>query len=232
MAEVDAVATAVRDRHRPLNRSEQAELLRQIRGIIAAAPLYVPRMPKSGRPMSVRMTNCGPLGWVTDKECGYRYQPEHPETGHPWPPIPAMLLEIWNRIGYHSPPEACLVNYYGPAARLGLHRDEDEQDTAAPVVSVSLGDSALFRLGGTRRKDPTTSFTLCSGDIVVLDGAFRRAYHGVDRILAGTSDLLEEGGRFNLTLRRVTIGEAAKRNASANQKGDAHVGVHRLSSNP
>lgn len=154
--------------------------------------------------MTVRMTNCGPLGWVTDKEQGYRYQKTHPETGQSWPPMPDMLRKIWETIGYSAPPEACLVNYYGPKARLGLHRDEDEEDSAAPVVSISLGDDALFRLGGLKRKDPTVSFTLRSGDIVVLDGDMRHAYHGVDRIHAGTSDLLEEGGRFNLTLRRVT----------------------------
>lgn len=205
--EVDTDVAAVRDRHPPLNRAEQTRLLSEIRGIIAAAPLYIPRMPRSGRAMTVRMTNCGPLGWLTDKEQGYRYQNTHPETGQPWPPMPDILRKIWETIGYPAPPETCLVNYYGPKAKLGLHRDEDEQDLAAPVVSISLGDDALFRLGGTRRKDPTVSFTLKSGDIVVLDGGMRHAYHGVDRIQAGTSDLLAEGGRFNLTLRRVTLSE-------------------------
>jgi alkylated DNA repair protein (DNA oxidative demethylase) len=155
--------------------------------------------------MSVRMTNCGPLGWVTDKERGYRYQATHPETGRPWPPIPPRLLDLWNEVGgYLAPPEACLVNYCAGAAKMGLHQDKDEEDFAAPVLSVSLGDTGLFRVGGPSRKDPTEAFELKSGDVVVLGGADRLAFHGIDRILPGTSDLIAEGGRLNLTLRRVT----------------------------
>ncbi len=155
--------------------------------------------------MSVRMTNCGPLGWVTDKERGYRYQATHPETGRPWPPIPPMLLALWDEVaGYAAHPQACLVNYYAGAAKMGLHQDKDEADFEAPVLSVSLGDAALFRVGGRTRKDPTRKFELRSGDVVVLGGEDRLAFHGVDRILPGTSTLVPEGGRFNLTLRRVT----------------------------
>ena len=173
--------------------------------IIAQAPLFTPTMPRSGKPMSVRMTNCGPLGWVTDKERGYRYQATHPETGQPWPPIPPMLLDLWDAVArYPAPPEACLVNYYAGSAKMGLHQDKDEEDFAAPVLSVSLGDTGIFRVGGRSRKDPTQMFELRSGDVVVLGGDDRLAYHGIDRILSGTSDLLPEGGRFNLTLRRVT----------------------------
>ena len=154
--------------------------------------------------MSVMMTNCGPLGWMTD-EAGYRYQRTHPETGQPWPPIPPMLLRAWEELAdYPHPPEACLINYYGPQARMGLHQDRDEQDFEAPVVSLSLGDTCLFRIGGTKRNDPTRSVRLASGDAVALGGEARLAFHGVDRILPGTSTLLPEGGRFNLTLRRVT----------------------------
>jgi alkylated DNA repair protein (DNA oxidative demethylase) len=162
-------------------------------------------MPRSGKPMSVRMTNCGPLGWVTDKERGYRYQAMHPVTGKPWPAMPRMLLELWEEVAaYPHPPEACLVNYYAGAAKMGLHQDRDEEDFDAPVLSVSLGDTGVFRVGGRSRKDPTQKFELRSGDVFVLGGADRLAYHGIDRILPGTSDLLPEGGRFNLTLRRVT----------------------------
>ena len=183
----------------------QTALLGAFRQIIAAAPLYTPTMPRSGAPMSVRMTNCGPLGWVTDKERGYRYQATHPETGKPWPPIPPMLLDLWGEVAdYPLPPEACLVNYYAGAAKMGLHQDRDEEDFAAPVLSVSLGDTGIFRVGGRSRKDRTQKFELRSGDVFVLDGEDRLAFHGIDRILAGTSDLLPEGGRFNLTLRRVT----------------------------
>jgi len=194
-------------RHYPqrLDPKAQTALLGEIRKIIAEASLYTPTMPRSGRPMSVRMTNCGPLGWVTDKERGYRYQATHPETEKPWPAMPQMLLDLWTELaGYPHPPEACLINYYAGAAKMGLHQDRDEEHFSAPVLSVSLGDTGLFRVGGTARKDPTQVFELKSGDVFVLDGADRLAFHGIDRILPGTSDLLPEGGRFNLTLRRVT----------------------------
>jgi alkylated DNA repair protein (DNA oxidative demethylase) len=188
-----------------LDRAAQDELLAAVRGVIAAAPLYVPRMPRSGAPMSVMMTNCGSLGWVTDAERGYRYQATHPETNAPWPPIPAILLKAWRELGgYLHEPQACLVNYYAPSARMGLHQDKDEQDFAAPVVSLSLGDTGLFRVGGLKRSASTRSLRLASGDAVVLGGEGRLAHHGVDRILPNTSTLLAEGGRINLTLRRVT----------------------------
>lgn len=162
-------------------------------------------MPRTGKEMSVRMTNCGALGWVTDQERGYRYQAQHPVTGRPWPAIPAELFDLWSEVaGYPAPPEACLVNYYSHVAKMGSHRDADEQDFSAPVVSVSLGDDAVFHIGGPRRSDPKSRMTLKSGDVVVLGGESRLAYHGIDRMLPATSDLLEEGGRINLTLRRVT----------------------------
>ena len=186
---------------------EQRQLLAAIRAVLADAPLFVPSMPRSGAPLSVRMSNCGPLGWVSDL-AGYRYQPTHPNTGKLWPALPKALLEIWWQLSaYPLPPEACLINYYGPAARMGLHQDRDEQDFAAPVVSLSLGDSCLFRVGGERRKDSTLSFRLSSGDAVVLGGESRLLFHGVDKIMPGSSSLLPEGGRFNLTLRRVTKAE-------------------------
>jgi alkylated DNA repair protein (DNA oxidative demethylase) len=188
-----------------LDRAAQGALLADLRRIIGAAPLFTPTMPRSGKKMSVRMTNCGPLGWVTDQERGYRYQATHPATGKPWPPIPRMLLDLWEEVArYPAPPEACLVNYYAGDAKMGLHQDKDEEDFAAPVLSVSLGDTGIFRVGGTSRKDPTETYELKSGDVVVLAGKDRLAYHGIDRVLGGTSDLLPEGGRFNLTLRRVT----------------------------
>ena len=193
--------------HRPdyLDRPRQQALVDIIRSIVADAPLFVPIMPGTGKPMSVRMTNCGPLGWVTDKERGYRYQPTHPVTGKPWPDIPAELLEIWNDVsGYDKPPQACLVNYYSDEARMGLHQDKDEQDLAAPVVSISLGNSCLFRVGGLGRNDRTLSFKLSSGDVVVLGAEGRLCFHGVDKIYPSTSTLLKNGGRINLTLRRVT----------------------------
>jgi alkylated DNA repair protein (DNA oxidative demethylase) len=195
-------------RHIPgfLDREKQEAMVENIRAIVAEAPLFVPAMPKTGKPLSVRMTNCGALGWVTDRERGYRYQPAHPVTGKPWPPMPAVLLDIWRAVsGSSKEPEACLVNFYSGDARMGLHQDRDEQDLETAVVSISLGDSCLFRVGGRERRDKTLSFKLSSGDVVVLGGEGRLAFHGVDKIYPNTSTLLKNGGRINLTLRRVTI---------------------------
>ncbi len=189
-----------------LDSAAQRELLESIREIVATAPLYTPVMPRTGRPMSVRMTNCGSLGWVTDRERGYRYQETHPVTAKPWPEIPDQLLALWDEVaGYPAPPEACLVNFYDEKAKMGLHQDRDETDFSAPVVSISLGDDARFRIGQPTRGGRTTSIRLASGDVVVLGGEGRLCFHGVDRIYPDTSTLLKNGGRINLTLRRVTI---------------------------
>jgi DNA oxidative demethylase len=186
------------------SREAQVTVLAALRGVLAKAPLFTARMPKSGRPMSVGMSNCGPLGWISD-ERGYRYERLHPDIGQPWPAIPDLLLQLWEEVArYPHTPEACLINYYGPTAKMGLHQDRDEADFAAPVVSLSLGDSCLFRVGGGKRRDPTRSFRLNSGDVLVLGGDARLAFHGVDRIYPETSTLLAEGGRINVTMRRVT----------------------------
>ena len=188
-----------------LSREEQEELVADLREAVKQAPLFTPRMPRTGKEFSVRMTNCGALGWVSDREGGYRYQATHPETGAPWSPMPRLALRVWDDLSpYKHPPEACLVNFYEASARMGLHQDRDEEDFDAPVVSLSLGDSCLFRIGGTERKAPTKSFKLHSGDAMMLTGPARLAFHGVDRIMGGTSTLLPQGGRLNLTLRRVT----------------------------
>ena len=184
-----------------LDAAAQAALAAEVLAAVADAPLYRPVTP-GGQAMSVRMTNFGPLGWVTDA-AGYRYEPCHPETGRPWPPIPAVLLKLWDEVAPTStPPDACLVNVYGPDARMGLHRDSDEADFSFPVLSISLGDTAVFRLGGPSRRDPTRSFRLASGDVCLLFGEARLWFHGVDRVLPGSSRLIEGGGRINLTLRR------------------------------
>ncbi len=187
-----------------LDRGAQEALRDEVRAILREAPLFRPRMPRTGKPFSVEMSNCGPLGWVSD-ETGYRYQPTHPESGRPWPAIPPRLLEAFATIAPVAPaPEACLINFYDSAARMGLHQDRDEEEFSAPVVSLSLGDAALFRVGGLERKAPTRSFRLASGDAMALGGVGRLAFHGVDRVIAGSSTLLPQGGRINLTLRRVT----------------------------
>lgn len=188
-----------------LDLSEQVALLAEIRTRVAQAPLFTPRMPGTGKEMSVRMTNFGPLGWVTDKENGYRYQALHPVTGKPWPDIPDALLNVWKGLsGHDAPPQACLVNFYADGAKMGLHQDRDEQTFGAPVVSLSLGNDCLFRMGGTKRGGKTRSLRLASGDVLAFGGDSRLMYHGVDRIYADTSTLLKQGGRINLTLRRVT----------------------------
>jgi alkylated DNA repair protein (DNA oxidative demethylase) len=187
-----------------LERADQEALVEALREAVAHAPLFTPVMPRTGRPFSVRMTNLGKLGWVSDRN-GYRYQPLHPETGKPWPAMPRTLLDIWHKVsGFQPEPEACLVNSYQQGAKMGLHQDRDEEDFSAPVVSVSLGDTAVFRFGGTERGGKTQTLKLSSGDVVVLGGKARLCFHGIDRVLTGTSTLLKEGGRINLTLRRVT----------------------------
>ncbi|AMJ63107.1 alpha-ketoglutarate-dependent dioxygenase AlkB family protein [Bosea sp. PAMC 26642] len=187
-----------------LGSDAQAALVADLREAARQAPFFQPRMPKTGKPFSVRMTNCGSLGWVSDQS-GYRYQPLHPDTGAPWPPLPPVLLQAWRELaGYPHPPEACLVNFYEPGAKMGLHQDRDEEDFDAPVLSLSLGDTALFRIGGTARGGKTVSLRLASGDALLFGGEARLAFHGIDPILAGSSALLPQGGRINLTLRRVT----------------------------
>lgn len=188
-----------------LSEDRQDALLAEIRGVVKQAPLYQPEMPRTGKRFSVRMTNCGPLGWVSDKQNGYRYQDRHPVTGKPWPEMPSLLRDVWAELAPDAaPPEAALINFYDSAARLGLHRDEDEDAPEAPVVSLSLGDDARFRVGGLQRSDKTRSIRLSSGDAFVLGGPARLAFHGIDKIFASTSPLLASGGRINITMRRVS----------------------------
>ncbi|MBP7001893.1 alpha-ketoglutarate-dependent dioxygenase AlkB [Amaricoccus sp.] len=184
-----------------LDAAAQGALVEDLRAVAAAAPFFAPVTPW-GKPMSVRMTSAGRLGWVTDRR-GYRYEPRHP-AGGAWPPIPAAVLALWRELcAPERDPDCCLVNFYGAKARMGLHRDADEGDFRWPVLSVSLGDSALFRMGGLSRDDPTAAIELESGDVVVMAGPARLAYHGIDRIRFGSSRLLPEGGRLNLTCRVV-----------------------------
>lgn len=185
-------------------RQEQEALVEQVLQRAEAAPFYRPVMPRSGKPFSVDETNFGPLGWMSDVS-GYRYAPLHPTTGHPWPDIPDALVELWRAVSdYPLPPQCCLVNVYRDAARMGLHQDRDEAATEAPVVSVSLGDDALFRFGGASRKGTTRSVRLASGDVLTFGGPSRLMFHGIDRVIGGSSTLVPGGGRINLTLRRVT----------------------------
>ena len=201
--------------HHPgwLDAASRAALGAEVAAVLAAAPAYTPRMPRTDKPFSVRMTNAGPLGWVSDR-AGYRYQPHHPGTGARWPPLPPTVLRAWAELaGYPHLPEACLITLYGPEARMGLHQDRDERDLAAPVLSLSLGAPALFRYGGLKRTDPTRSVRLRPGDALVIGGTSRLIFHGIDRILPA-GDLVDPGEpalpglplgwRLNLTARRVS----------------------------
>ena len=185
------------------DRAAQEKLLQDVLAREKKAPFYRPQMPGSGKTFSVEETNFGPLGWVSDKN-GYRYQPRHPVTQKPWPAMPQALTALWEEIAVGAPAECCLVNLYREGSRMGLHQDKDERALEAPVVSVSLGDDALFRIGGATRRGPTKSVKLGSGDVVMFGGPARLSYHGIDRIVHGTSNLIPDGGRINLTLRRVT----------------------------
>ncbi|MEL7211194.1 MAG: alpha-ketoglutarate-dependent dioxygenase AlkB [Pseudomonadota bacterium] len=179
----------------------QSALVDDLREVIRAAPLFSPQTPY-GKPMSVRMTSAGRYGWYSDRS-GYRYASEHP-SGTPWPAIPARVRDIWDLVAETSrAPDCCLINFYGPDARMGMHQDKDEADFSYPVVSVSLGDEGLFRIGNTERGGKTESLWLQSGDVVVMGGSARLTYHGVDRIKPGSSTLLSKPGRINLTLRVV-----------------------------
>ncbi len=185
-----------------LPQEAQRDLIDALRPVLKAAPLFSPKVPGGGQ-MSVRMTSAGAFGWYSDAE-GYRYAEKHPR-GVEWPAIPAPILAIWQDLtGLERQPDCCLINYYGEEARMGLHQDKDEADFSYPVVSVSLGDDGLLRVGGQSRGGRTDSVWLNSGDVVVMGGEARLAYHGVDRIRFRSSRLLPKGGRLNLTLRVVT----------------------------
>ena len=185
-----------------LNAAAQADLVSDIRAVVAAAPLFSPDTPY-GKPMSVRMTSAGSVGWYSDRS-GYRYAESHP-SGAPWPAIPQAILRLWHDLtGLERAPDCCLINFYGEGARMGMHQDKDEADFSWPVLSVSLGDAGLFRIGNTTRGGKTESIWLESGDVVVMGGAARLTYHGVDRVRFGSSSLLPKGGRINLTCRVVT----------------------------
>lgn len=189
-------------------RDAQRALVETVFALAREAPLYRPHMPKSGKPFSVEETNFGPLGWVSEVS-GYRYAPTHPVTGKPWPAMPQAMLALWDDVtDFAAPPECCLVNLYRGGAKMGAHQDRDEQALDAPVVSVSLGDDALFRFGGTTRKGPTQSIMLSSGDVLTFGGGARLMFHGIDRVVSGSSRLVPGGGRLNLTLRRVSPKDA------------------------
>jgi alkylated DNA repair protein (DNA oxidative demethylase) len=179
-------------------------LLAALNEITAASPFRHMVTP-GGHTMSVAMTNCGAVGWVTDRT-GYRYDPMDPGTGNPWPPMPACFLDLAAATaadaGYPEfYPDACLINRYEPGARLSLHQDRNERDLANPIVSVSLGLPVTFQFGGLRRNDPVKRFSLRHGDIAVWGGPSRLRYHGVAELKDGFHETIGRM-RINLTFRR------------------------------
>jgi len=197
--------------HYPLyfDAAQQQALIEAVREGVKQAPFFVSRMPRTGTPMSVALSNFGNLGWMSDKDRGYRYEPLHPITRKPWMPIPKLLLDLWDDVtGYPVHPECCLINWYKEGTKMGAHIDNDEQDAKAPVVSISLGDPAMFRMGGPQRGGPTQGIKLFSGDVVVMAGESRFCYHSVSKIYYGESALVPRGGRINLTMRRVALAKA------------------------
>jgi alkylated DNA repair protein (DNA oxidative demethylase) len=186
-------------------REEDAALLQAAESVVAQAPLRHQQTP-GGYTMSVAMSNCGPLGWVSSSS-GYRYAACDPLSGQPWPAMPACLLHLAQRAaaqaGYpHFAPDACLINEYVPGARLSLHQDKDELDLSAPIVSLSLGLPAVFLFGTPSRKDRPRRLRLLHGDVVVWGGPSRLAYHGVNALADGDHASLGQR-RLNLTFRCV-----------------------------
>ncbi|MYH60022.1 MAG: alpha-ketoglutarate-dependent dioxygenase AlkB [Boseongicola sp. SB0675_bin_26] len=177
----------------------QREMVSDLRDVAAIAPFRRYETP-GGRKMSVRMSAAGKVGWITDR-AGYRYDALQPD-GEAWPEMPATVLGVWSAAsGVERMPDSCLVNFYGEGAKMGMHQDRDEADLNWPVVSISLGDDALLRIGQAARGGSTRSIWLNSGDVAVLSGSARLAYHGIDRIRFGSSSLLPDGGRINVTMR-------------------------------
>ena len=181
-----------------------SELLPALQAIVRAAPLRHMHTP-GGLPMSVAMSSCGALGWVTDRR-GYRYASLDPASGQPWPPMPAIFLRLAQEAalaaGYAGfAPDACLVNRYAPGARMALHQDRDERDFSAPIVSVSLGLPATFLFGGAARADKAARIALLHGDVVAWGGADRLRFHGVAP-LKDCEHALLGAQRINLTFRK------------------------------
>jgi alkylated DNA repair protein (DNA oxidative demethylase) len=182
----------------------EADLIANLRDIVEQAPFRRMVTP-GGYQMSVAMTNCGSVGWVTDPS-GYRYDANDPEAGRPWPAMPPSFRELAEQAAYHAgfggfSPDACLINRYQPGARMSLHQDKDEHDFGAPIVSVSLGLPAIFLFGGLKRSDKPRRFRLEHGDIVVWGGPARLVFHGVAPLADGEHALMGRL-RINLTFRK------------------------------
>jgi alkylated DNA repair protein (DNA oxidative demethylase) len=179
----------------------QRQMISDLRDVVSDAPMRSPVTP-SGHKMSVRMSAAGRYGWYSGPS-GYQYV-DRQLNGEPWPEIPKSVTSLWRQlVSTKRTADCCLINYYDQSAKMGLHQDKDEADFSWPVLSISLGDDALFRVGNISRGGKTESVWLNSGDVVVMGGTARLAHHGIDRIKFGSSTLLDKAGRINLTLRVV-----------------------------
>lgn len=190
-----------------LTKEAQQEILAAARRVVRQAPLFRPTMPVSGQPFGYSMTNCGDLGWIADKN-GYRYQDNHPDTGKSFPAMPKAIQELALALAEGTGngdfyPESCLLNFYSKGQKLGLHQDNTEQNLSAPIISVSLGDTGIFILGGKHRTDETKHYIIQSGDCIVMSGESRNYFHAFKGVVPNTSSLLRNGGRLNLTIRQV-----------------------------
>lgn len=175
------------------------DIICNLRNLAKESPFFIPKMPKTNKSFSVKITNMGNVGWVSDKE-GYRYQDFHPITKKSWSKIPSNITNIWQElINANTKPDCCLVNCYDKNAKMGLHIDNDEKDFSYPVLSISIGASALFRFGGLKRSDKTQSIKLNNGDIIILSGKSRLIYHGIDKIYPND----KFNYRINITMRKI-----------------------------
>lgn len=190
-----------------LTRAAQEEIRDAARTVVSQAPLFRPTMPNSGQPFSYSMTNCGELGWVADRQ-GYRYQQNHPDTGERFPVMPKVIQDLAITLAKETGnsdfyPESCLLNFYRKGQKLGLHQDNTETNLSAPIISISLGDSGIFILGGKHRTAETKQYIVQSGDCLVMSGESRNYFHSFKGIVPNSSSLLKNGGRLNLTIRQV-----------------------------
>ncbi len=189
-----------------LTKVVQQEVLVAARTVVKQAPLFRPMMP-TGQSFNYSMTNCGDLGWVADRH-GYRYQELHPETFRAFPAMPQVIQDLAITLAkttgndnFH--PQSCLINLYSKGEKLGLHQDNTEENLTAPIISISLGDSGIFVLGGKHRNDETRQYIVQSGDVIVMGGESRNFFHAFKGTVPNTSNLLKNGGRLNLTIRQV-----------------------------
>ena len=188
--------------------SEQLNLVEMCRRICDVSPMSTPVMP-SGHKFNCQMTSCGTVGWISDLQ-GYRYSKIHPVNQKPFAVMPQELIQLSQKLArlVDEPdyrPDTCLINYYPASAKskLGLHQDNSERNLKPAIISISIGDDCVFAIGTSNRKDPLQEILLRTGDVFIMHGQSRLAYHSVKRIIPNSSNILKNNGRLNLTIRQV-----------------------------